>query len=239
MQLLPAIDLKDGACVRLLRGDFATVHCVAEDAVATAQSFLDAGATLIHMVDLDGALQGAGKNRAVVERVIRETGARVELGGGIRTIEDIEAVLTLGVSRVILGSIAVENPKLVQDACARFGDKIAVGIDSKDGRVRTRGWIEDGGVDTIAFAKQMEACGVKTIIFTDIDSDGTLAGPAFDQLFALREAVGCELVASGGVTTMEDLARLDAGHIEAAILGKTIYSGMLNLREATQRFGGK
>lgn len=232
MLIIPAIDLKDGQCVRLLKGEFDTVHKVAESAVETAKGFLNSGAKLLHMVDLDGALAGEGKNRSVVREVIEQVGIPVELGGGIRTIEDIDAVLKLGVSRVIIGSAAVENPELVREAVAKYDNKIAVGIDAKNGEVKTRGWLDGSGIDYIDFSKKMESMGVKTIIFTDIDCDGTLAGPSFSRLIELRKAVSCEIVASGGVTTMEDLARLTAENIDAAILGKTLYSGKINLKEA-------
>lgn len=232
MLIIPAIDLKDGQCVRLLKGEFDTAHKVAESAVETARGFLNSGAKLLHMVDLDGALAGEGKNRSVVREVIEKVGIPVELGGGIRTIEDIDAVLNLGVSRVIIGSAAVENPELVREAVLKYGDKIAVGIDAKNGEVKTRGWLDGSGIDYIEFSKKMESMGVKTIIFTDIDCDGTLAGPSFSRLIELRKAVSCDIVASGGVTTMEDLARLKEEKIDAAILGKTLYSGRINLKEA-------
>ncbi len=232
MLIIPAIDLKDGQCVRLLKGEFDTVHKVAESAVETAKGFLQSGAKLLHMVDLDGALAGEGKNRAVVREVIKKVGIPVELGGGIRTMEDIDAVLKLGVSRVIIGSAAVETPELVKDAVIKYGDKIAVGIDAKNGEVKTRGWLDGSGIDYIEFAKKMESFGVKTIIFTDIDSDGTLAGPCMPRLIELRNAVSCEIVASGGVTTMQDLKALSDKNIDAAILGKTLYSGKINLKEA-------
>lgn len=236
MLIIPAIDLKDGQCVRLLKGEFDTVHKVAESAVETARGFLNAGAKLLHMVDLDGALAGEGKNRRVVKEVIDKVGIPVELGGGIRTMEDIDAVLNLGVSRVIIGSAAVENPELVKEAVKKFGDKIVVGIDAKNGEVKTRGWIDGSGIDYIEFSKKMESFGVKTIIFTDIDSDGTLAGPCLPRLLALREAVSCEIVASGGVTTMDDLKALDEGKIDAAILGKTLYSGKIDLKKACETY---
>lgn len=234
MLILPAIDLKDGRCVRLLRGDFDTAHTVADSAVDTARSFLAAGAELIHMVDLDGAKTGAGKNREVVAQVIRETGARVELGGGIRTMEDIEAVLALGVSRVIIGSAAVHNPELVRDAVAKYGDKIAVGIDALNGTVRTQGWLDDEGIDYLDFARKMEGFGVQTIICTDIAKDGLQEGPSFASLKALRDAVSCAIVASGGVTTLEDVKTLRDMGIDAAIAGKAVYSGALDLPAAVK-----
>ncbi len=232
MRILPAIDLKDGKCVRLQKGDYATAHKVAEDAVETARQFLAAGAELIHMVDLDGAKDGTRANYAVVKRVIAETGAKVELGGGIRTMEDVKHVLSLGVSRVVIGSAAVKHPEFVREACAAYGEQIAVGVDALSGTVRTEGWLNDSGEDYIAFAKKMESFGVKTIIFTDIDKDGMLDGPNFEQLAALREAVSCGIVASGGVSTIEDVRRLKAAGIDEAIAGKAVYTGALDLAAA-------
>ncbi len=232
MKILPAIDLKDGQCVRLKRGDYGTAHKVAEDAVQTAKGFLAAGAELVHMVDLDGAKDGSHANYDVVKRVIAETGAKVELGGGIRAMADVDAVLALGVSRVIIGSAAVKNPQFVKEAAAKHGEKIAVGIDALGGTVRTEGWLKDSGEDFLAFAKRMESYGVGTIIFTDIDKDGMLEGPNFEQLSMLRNAVSCAIVASGGVTTLEDIAKLRDAGIDAAIAGKAVYTGALDLAAA-------
>lgn len=237
MRILPAIDLKDQMCVRLVKGDYATAHKVAEDAVETAKKFLDAGAELIHMVDLDGAKDGTHPNYPVVRRVIEETGASVELGGGIRCMDDVARVLDLGVKRVIIGSAAVKNPQFVKEACEKYGDKIAVGIDALGGTVRTEGWIKDSGTDYIAFAKLMESYGVKTIIFTDIDKDGMLSGPNFAQLQALRDAVSCGIVASGGVSTLEDIAKLRDMGIEEAIAGKAVYTGQLDVKKAIEVAG--
>ena len=184
------------------------------------------------MVDLDGAKDGSHANYDVVRRVLAETGAAVELGGGVRTMADVEAVLALGVSRVIIGSAAVKNPALVREAVEKFGDKIAVGIDARGGTVRTEGWLKDSGADYIEFAKQMESFGVRTIIFTDIDKDGMLEGPNFDQLARLREAVSCGIVASGGVSMLSDIARLREMGIDEAIAGKAVYTGALDLAAA-------
>lgn len=232
MKVIPAIDLKDGQCVRLKKGDYDTVHKVAEDAVEAARKFLAAGASLIHMVDLDAAKDGSHANYDVVERVIRETGAAVELGGGVRTMQDVEAVLALGVKRVIIGSAAVRNPQFVAEAVKKYGDKIAVSIDAKSETVRTDGWLGDSGENYISFAERMESYGVRTIIFTDIDKDGMLAGPNFDQLAALRATVSCAIAASGGVSTLEDIRQLKRLGIDAAIAGKAVYTGTLDLPAA-------
>ena len=226
MKVIPAIDLKDGQCVRLQKGDYGTAHKVAENAVETARRFLDAGASLIHMVDLDAAKDGSHANYGVVEQVIRE------LGGGIRSMQDVETVLALGVSRVIIGSAAVRHPEFVAEAVKKYGDKIVVGIDAKSETVRTDGWLDDSGENYIAFAERMESYGVKNIIFTDIDKDGMLAGPNFDQLAALRASVSCEIIASGGVSTLEDIAALKKLGIDGAIAGKAVYTGTLDLAKA-------
>ena len=221
MKVIPAIDLKDGQCVRLQKGDYGTAHKVAENAVETARRFLEAGASLIHMVDLDAAKDGSHANYGVVE-----------LGGGIRSMQDVETVLALGVSRVIIGSAAVRHPEFVAEAVKKYGDKIVVGIDAKSETVRTDGWLDDSGENYIAFAERMESYGVKNIIFTDIDKDGMLAGPNFDQLAALRASVSCEIIASGGVSTLEDIAALKKLGIDGAIAGKAVYTGTLDLAKA-------
>lgn len=232
MKILPAIDLKGGQCVRLQKGDYGTAQKVAEDAVETAKGFLAAGARLIHMVDLDGAKSGSRANYDVVRRVIDCTSAAVELGGGIRSMEDLRHVLSLGISRAVIGSAAVRNPAFVREACAVFGDKVAVGIDARGGTVRTEGWLHDSGEEYLAFARRMVGYGVQTIIFTDIEKDGMLEGPNFEQLSALRDAVSCTIVASGGVSTLEDVRRLKALGIDEAIAGKAVYTGALDLAAA-------
>ena len=232
MIILPAIDLKDGQCVRLKKGDYTTAHKVAEDAVETAKGFLSAGARLIHMVDLDGAKSGYHVNYDVVRRVIDRTSAAVELGGGIRSMEDIKFVLGLGVSRVVIGSAAVRNPHFVKEAVAAYGERIAVGIDARGGLVATEGWVETGTVDYITLAKEMEQAGVQTIIFTDIDRDGMLSGPNLTQLNALNEAVSCQIVASGGIKDIQDIQALCDLNLYGAICGRSIYKGTLDLTEA-------
>ena len=235
MHILPAIDLKDGQVVRLYRGDFGTVHQVAQDPLETAQAFVQAGARWIHMVDLDGARDGVRQNSEIVRRVAEASGLQVELGGGIRTMEDLEAVFALGVRRAVIGSAAVSRPELVREAVRRFGEQLAVGIDTQNGRVKTAGWVEDSGLDFLAFAKQMEAMGVKTIIFTDIDTDGALSGPSFGRLEALQKEVSCQIVASGGVSCNEDLVRLHEMGLYGAIVGKAYYTGQVNLAEAVKQ----
>lgn len=237
MIILPAIDLKDGKVVRLYQGDFATVHQVARDPLDTARAFYAAGARQIHMVDLDGAKDGARKNAALVEAVAR-LGLKVELGGGIRSMADLEAVFALGVYRAVIGSAAVEHPDFVAQAMARYGpDRIAVGIDAKDGRVRTAGWTENSGRDYLDFAREMERIGVKHIIFTDIDTDGTLEGPAWNSLRALRSGVSCLVTASGGVASNQDIRDLKTLGVWGAIIGKAYYAGTLDLAQAIKDGG--
>ena len=229
MIIFPAIDLQDGKVVRLYQGDFATAHQVAGDPVATALAFRSAGAAHMHMVDLDGAREGRRKNGDIV-RAVAQVGLKVELGGGIRAMDDVEAVFALGVWRAVIGSAAVSDPEFVRAAVARWGgDRIAVGIDARDGLVRTAGWAEDSGLDYLDFARQMEALGVTTLIFTDIDTDGTLTGPAYARLSALQGAVGCRITASGGVAGNGDIRRLRDMGLYGAIVGKAYYAGAIDL----------
>ncbi|MBQ7083390.1 MAG: 1-(5-phosphoribosyl)-5-[Oscillospiraceae bacterium] len=232
MKLLPAIDLLGGNCVRLFRGDFDTAHQVADDPLSTARSFQKAGAGWIHMVDLDGARTGDGINRPVILQVAQNTSLKVEVGGGIRSMDAIDTYLQGGISRVILGSAALEDPALVKKAVEQYGERIAVGIDAKNGQVAARGWLSTSSVDYLTLAKQMENLGVSTIIFTDIAKDGMMLGPNFEQMKALRQAVSCDLVASGGIRSLEDLQQLQDIGIDWAILGKSIYQGAIDLAKA-------
>ena len=237
MLIFPAIDLKDGKAVRLRRGDFSTVHQVADDPLETARTFCAAGARYLHMVDLDGARDGIRKNSAIV-RAAASAGLRIELGGGIRSAADLEAVFALGVWRAVIGSAAVSRPDFVREALAAWGpERIAVGVDAKDGLVRTAGWEENAGVDYLAFARQMEDLGVRHIIFTDIDTDGVLAGPAFDRLEALQKTVSCAITASGGVSSNADLRALRDQGLYAAIVGKAGYAGAVDLAQAVEEGG--
>lgn len=239
MIILPAIDLKDGAVVRLYKGSFDTVHQVATDPVTVARAFQEAGATWIHMVDLDGARDGVRRNGQLVQAVAA-LGLQVELGGGIRSMEDLEAVFALGVTRAVIGSAAVSNPELVAQAIAVYGaDRIAVGIDARDGKVKTAGWEVDSGLDYLDFARQMEGLGVKIIIFTDIETDGMLSGPSFDRLQQLQQAVSCQLIASGGVSCNQDIVDLEHMGVYGAIIGKAYYAGAIDLAQAVKDGGAQ
>ena len=237
MILLPAIDMKDGRCVRLKKGDFATVHQVANSALETARAFAAAGAQWVLMVDLDGARYGVRKNFPHIYEVIQTSGLKVELGGGIKSQLDVVTVGESGAARLVIGSAAVSDPALVDYAVGLYGGKVAVGIDCLGGRVRTAGWEEDSGLDCLSFAREMEEKGVKTLIFTDIATDGMLSGPSFDQLAALQKTVSCNIVASGGVTTLDDVKRLRDMGLYGAIIGKAYYAGTLDLAQAMEAAG--
>ena len=239
MIVLPAIDLQDGKVVRLYKGDFDTVHPVAKDPQRTAAAFADAGARYLHMVDLDGARSGERKNGAIVRAVAERSGLRVELGGGMRSMADLEAADAMGVSRMVIGSAAVRDPAFVRAAVERYGARIAVGIDALDGIVKTAGWVESSGLDYLEFARSMEDIGVKVIIFTDIATDGMLTGPSFDRLAALQKAVSCDLVASGGVTELDDIKRLRDMGLYGAIIGKAYYAGTIDLAAAVAAAGAQ
>lgn len=234
MIILPAIDLKDGKCVRLLKGDFATVHQVSDDPLKTAAEFKKAGAEYMHMVDLDGAKDGIRKNEKIVRNLCEQSGLKVELGGGIRTMADLEAVFSLGVYRAVIGSAAVTDPDFVKKAAEQYGDRIAVGIDTLDGIVKTAGWVEDSGLPYLEFAKKMEGLGVRNIIFTDIATDGALSGPSLERLKALREAVSCKITASGGISCIRDIADLLNIQMDGAIIGKAYYAGTIDLKAAVK-----
>lgn len=232
MIILPAIDIKDGQCVRLTKGDFATVEKVAEDPLLTAKSFQDAGAEWIHMVDLDGAKEGSLKNSTIFIEIATQTDLKVEIGGGIRTMESIAYYMESGISRVIIGSAAISDPDFVKRAVERYGERIAVGIDARNGMVSGDGWLTDSNITYLDLAVKMEEIGVKTIIFTDISKDGTLSGPNLEQLGKINDQVGCDIIASGGIHTMEDIVALREMGLYGAICGKSIYKGTLSLEEA-------
>lgn len=234
MIIFPAIDIIGGKPVRLYKGDFNTAKQVAADALETAESFVKAGCEWIHMVDLDGSLKKEPVNADTFISVAKQTSLKVELGGGIRTMKDIDFYVNNSISRIILGSVALKNPQLVKDAVKEFGDIIAVGIDAKNGYVATEGWVESSDVYFTDLAKQMEDVGVKTIIFTDISKDGTLSGPNLEQLNEINNAVSCNITASGGVTNINDIINLRDNGLYGAICGKSLYEGTLNLIDAVE-----
>lgn len=237
MIIFPAIDIKDETCVRLYKGEMNSAEKVAENHIDTAKAFKHAGAQWIHMVDLNGACEGVRKNTHIFTEVAEKSGLKVEVGGGIRTIEDVDYYLEKGIERVIIGSAALKNPQLVKDACSRYGDRIVVGIDARNGMVATEGWVETSDISYIELAKKMEQFGVKYIIFTDIECDGMLCGPNVEQLVALNNAVSCNIVASGGIKDINDIKVLKENNLYGAICGRSIYKGTLDLKQAIEVAG--
>ena len=237
MIIFPAIDIRGGKCVRLLKGDFAKETVFSDKPEEMAKKWQAQGAQFLHLVDLDGALAGRPQNLATVEKILAAVDIPVELGGGIRTLESIDEVLALGVRRVILGSVAVRDPELVKTACAKYGDRIVVGIDAKDGIVAVDGWGVSGDVEATALAKEMKKAGVKTIIYTDISRDGTLSGVNVEATAKLARESGVAIVASGGVKSIADIEALkpyEKDGIEGVIVGKSIYMGTLDLAKAIE-----
>ena len=242
MILLPAIDLHQGQCVRLLRGDYDTAQVVAADPVETARAFEEQGAGWLHVVDLDGAKEGAPKNAELIAQVVERTGLQVEVGGGIRNMATVDRYLELGAARVILGSAALRDPQFVAEAVKRYGKRVAVGIDALGGKVAAEGWLEQSQVDYLELARRMEDLGVQYLICTDISQDGTLAGPNLTMLDQLNQAVSCHVVASGGVSSLLDIVNLYDLGLYGAIAGKALYTGALDLRAAIaacRRIGGE
>jgi len=235
MKIYPAIDIRGGKCVRLFKGDFAQETVFSDSPAAMAKQWESEGAEYLHLVDLDGARAGRSENLTTVKEILAAVNIPVELGGGIRTMENIDEVLKLGVRRVILGSVAVRDPELVREACAKYGDRIVVGIDAKDGIVAVDGWGVSGDVDVITLAKKMKDAGVRTIIYTDISRDGTLSGVNVEATAKLARESGVDVVASGGVKDLADIRALlpyERDGIEGVIVGKSIYTGSLDLKKA-------
>jgi phosphoribosylformimino-5-aminoimidazole carboxamide ribotide isomerase len=233
MILYPAIDLKDGQAVRLVHGDMEKSTVFNDDPAAQAREFVDAGCTWLHLVDLNGAFAGTPVNAAPVEAILKYCNVPAQLGGGIRDMATIEAWLDKGLARVILGTVAVENPALVREAARAFPGKVAVGIDARNGRVATKGWAEETDVMVTDLAKSFEDAGVAALIYTDIMRDGAMGGPNIDATAALARAVNIPVIASGGVSSLSDLEALKkTGVISGAISGRALYDGAIDLSEA-------
>ncbi|NVK35406.1 MAG: 1-(5-phosphoribosyl)-5-[(5-phosphoribosylamino)methylideneamino]imidazole-4-carboxamide isomerase [Rhodobacteraceae bacterium] len=235
MILFPAIDLKDGQCVRLKLGDMNQATVFNDNPGAQAKAFEDQGFEWLHVVDLNGAFAGESVNGAAVDSILQSTSNPVQLGGGIRTLDHIENWLSKGISRVILGTVAVRDPELVKQACARFPGKIAVGIDAKGGYVAVEGWAETSQLTAVDLAKQFEDAGVSAIIYTDIDRDGILKGLNIPSTLELAQSVSIPVIASGGLASIDDVKRLlepDCGILEGAISGRALYDGRLDPQEA-------
>jgi len=233
--IYPAIDLRGGKVVRLKEGDPARMTSYSDDPAETARKWLDMGAQWLHVVNLDGAFgEGDNANRAALELILK-LGARVQFGGGIRSMESIADVMKLGVSRAILGTIAIEQPAIVADALTRFGaEQIAVGIDARDGLVRTRGWKDNSGVSAIDLALQMRTVGLGTVIFTDVSRDGLGSGLNIPSTRELAERSGLDVIASGGVHTIDDVRAAKNAGLAGCIIGRALYDGTVDLKEALQ-----
>ncbi len=236
MQLYPAIDMMNGRAVRLRQGkrDDVTVY---GDPVEVALRWKACGADWLHLVDLDAAFDGVSTSLALIARVAEAFGGRVELGGGVRTLDDAARRIDAGVSRVIIGTAAAENPDMVEKACARWPGQIAVGIDAKNGVVATRGWVQSAGMTATELALRMKQCGVRDIIYTDVSRDGMMSGPNVTATAALVGATGMDIIGSGGVSQLTDLTALKQAGCAGAILGKALYEGAFTLEEAIQLIG--
>jgi len=228
--LYPAIDLKDGQCVRVVHGDFATATVFNDSPAAQAKAWVDAGFHWIHVVDLNGSAEGQAVNGAAVEAILNAVSIPVQLGGGIRTLPDIERWIEAGVSRVILGTVAVRDPDLVREAAKAWPEQIAVSVDVRKGKVAVQGWLEDSDLDALTVARRFEDAGVGALIVTDIDRDGTLAGFNVEVFGQIADAVSIPLIAAGGLATVDDIVRLRARkgvEIAGAVLGRALYAGTI------------
>ncbi len=232
MIIYPAVDIRNGRCVRLLQGRFDSETVYGCDPVEMAKKWASIGAEWLHVVDLDGARSGASKNRSIIADIVKQVGISVQTGGGIRTIDDIDEVMALGAARAVLGTAAVKNPQLAKEAVDKYRDRIAVGIDAKDGKVAMEGWETISGQDAVEFAKRIEQLGVSVIIYTDISTDGMLTGPNLKAVEKMVGTVGIDVIASGGVSSIQDLINLKNTGAAGAITGKAIYTGAIDLSQA-------
>ena len=244
MEVIPAVDLKGGKCVRLYRGDFDRETVFSDDPVAMALRWQGEGAGRLHIVDLDGAARGELAHISVLEQIVAAVGVPLQVGGGIRSLEAVEALLGIGVERVILGTAAVEDTALVEECCRRFGERVVVSIDAREGYVSTRGWQKSSAVRATALGQQMVGLGVRRFIYTDISRDGTLSGPNFEAVAALLSRLEVPVIAAGGISSLEHLRRLAGLGVEGAIVGRALYTGDVDLKEAlslvqTDYFGAK
>lgn len=231
MIVFPAIDIRGGKCVRLTQGRFDQQTVYAEDPERVADAFIDKGASWLHVVDLDGARTGDAKNLEIIERIAKKN-VNVELGGGIRSLADIQRRIDAGVSRCIIGTAALEHPQMVRDAVVRFGDCIAVGIDARDGLVATHGWEQVSQKSALDFAKQMKQMGVETVIHTDISKDGMQSGPNLSASLALQKETGLHVIVSGGISSLADVQAVKEQNLYGVITGKAIYDGNLDIAAA-------
>lgn len=232
MRIYPAIDIKDGKCVRLFKGQFSDMTVYGDSPAEMAKKWEAQGGEYIHVVDLDGALRGHGVNADIIKNICSSVNVPVQTGGGIRTMEDIEAKLSCGISRVIIGTKAVSDSEFVKRAIDKYGEKIVIGIDAKDGMVAIEGWEKTSNFTAIEFAEKMVSIGVKTIVYTDIATDGTLAGPNVSAMSEMVKAVNADIIASGGIGSLEHIKSLMPTGVEGVIVGKALYTEKVNLTEA-------
>jgi len=232
MEIIPAVDIKGGKCVRLYQGDYSQETVFSEDPVAVALEWQAQGAGRLHMVDLDGAASGEPRNIAVVEAIVKSVDLPVQLGGGIRNEAAIPKLLAIGIARVILGTAAVENPEIVKRLCRKYGEAIIVGIDARDGHVATRGWKKSTEITALELGRRMADTGAKRIIYTDIKRDGTLTEPGFEAIAEMVGGVNLPIVAAGGISALDHLRKLAEIGVEGAIVGRALYTGDVILREA-------
>lgn len=234
MRIYPAIDIKDGQCVRLFKGQFSDVTVYGDSPAEMAKKWESLGGEYIHVVDLDGALKGHGVNAEKIKEICNSVNVPVQTGGGIRTMEDIEAKLECGIDRVIIGTKAVADSDFVKRAVDKYGQKIVIGIDAKDGMVAIEGWEKTSDFTAVEFAKKMVSIGVQTIVYTDIATDGTLAGPNVDAMAEMTKAVDADIIASGGIGSLEHIKSLVPTGVEGVIVGKALYTGKVDLTEAVR-----
>ncbi len=239
MEIIPAIDLRGGKCVRLYQGDYERETVFSDDPVSVALRWQSEGAKRLHLVDLDGAARGELCNLDAIERIAAAVEIPVQVGGGVRSLETIEQLLKLGVGRAILGTVAVEDPGLVEEACQRLGEQIIIGIDARDGRVATRGWLQQSTITAGELAARMVGLGARRFIYTDISRDGTLTSPNFEAVAELLSQVSVPVIAAGGISSVEHLTRLAALGVEGAIVGRAIYTGDVKLGEAIRVIGNR
>ncbi len=232
MIIIPAIDIKNGQCVRLIQGDYDQITNYGDNPVSQAMEWQTLGAEMIHLVDLDGAKEGRLMNGELIRKISEQIDAPIEVGGGIRNTQAVENYIQSGVSRVIIGTAAVNDPEWLNQMVQKYGDKICVSIDAKDGKIATEGWLKATDTDAIEYILKLEQMGVKTIVYTDISKDGMMKGPNFEMYEKISKLSKIDVIASGGVSTLADVKRLKEMNLYGAIIGKALYEGAIDLKEA-------
>ncbi len=231
MNIFPAIDIRNGKCVRLVQGDFARLETYGDDPVKVAENWISQGGKNLHIIDLDGALVGEAVNKKLIKNIVKAANVPVQFGGGIRDMKYVDEMIEAGVTRVILGTSALSNKPFLKEALAAYGEKIAVSLDAKNGYVAVKGWTELTDVTAVDLAMEMETYGLKTVVYTDISKDGMLAGPNFEEIAHMQSKIKSKLIASGGVTTAEDVRRLKEMGVYGCIIGKALYTGSIKLAD--------